>query len=116
MDLIYALAITFVGAVLFLTVDGYEDDAMVASLLKFLVLIFTSVAILHRLQPFRMRGFRPQSGRHLTIRGPLARNAASYFPGSRLRSQTTASMMKPQAAPHSIALSEKPERSRLKDC
>jgi hypothetical protein len=57
MDFIYALAITFVGAVLFLAIDRYEDDAMVANLLKFLVLIFTSVAILHRLQPFGIAWF-----------------------------------------------------------
>jgi hypothetical protein len=57
MDFIYALAITFAGAVLFLAVDRYEDDAVVANLLKFLLLIFTSVAILHRLQPFGIAWF-----------------------------------------------------------
>jgi hypothetical protein len=57
MDFIYALAITFAGAILFLAVDRYENDTMVANLLKFLVLIFTSVAILHRLQPFGIAWF-----------------------------------------------------------
>jgi hypothetical protein len=41
----------------FLAVDRYEDDAVVANLLKFLLLIFTSVAILHRLRPFGIAWF-----------------------------------------------------------
>jgi hypothetical protein len=51
-DLFYMLTVGFVGAVLFLLVDKYEPDGMVANLLKFLVLVVSSVAILHRLQPF----------------------------------------------------------------
>jgi hypothetical protein len=77
MDFIYALAVTFVGAFLFLAVDRYEDDAMVANLLKFLVLIFTALRSSTDYSRSGLRGFRPQSGRHLTFRMPLVRNAAS---------------------------------------
>jgi hypothetical protein len=51
-DLFYMFTVGFVDAVLFLLVDKYERDGMVANLLKFLVLVVSSVAILHRLQPF----------------------------------------------------------------
>jgi hypothetical protein len=40
------------GAVLFLLVDKYEPDGHMARLLKFLVLFVSSVAILHKLQPY----------------------------------------------------------------
>jgi hypothetical protein len=51
-DLFYMFTVGFVGTVLFLLVYKYERDGMVANLLKFLVLVVSSVAILHRLQPF----------------------------------------------------------------
>jgi hypothetical protein len=49
---IEASLIGFAGAVLFLLVDKYETDEMVANLLKFLVLSVSAVAILHKLEPF----------------------------------------------------------------
>jgi hypothetical protein len=50
-DLFYAFTIAFVGATLFLLVDKNEPDGPLARLLKFLVLLVASVAILHKLQP-----------------------------------------------------------------
>ena len=52
LELVYSLAIGFVGATLFLLVDKYEPDGPMARLLKFLVLFVSSVAILHKLQPY----------------------------------------------------------------
>jgi hypothetical protein len=56
-DIIDALIIGFIGAALFLFVDKYERDIMVANLLKFLVLVVAGVAILHKLQPFGLASF-----------------------------------------------------------
>jgi hypothetical protein len=55
--LIYSLVIGCVGAALFLLVDKYEKDEMVAKRLKLMVLVIPSVAILHRLQPFGIQLF-----------------------------------------------------------
>jgi hypothetical protein len=49
--LIYSLVIGCVGAALFLLVDKYERDERVANWLKLMVLVISSVAIPHRLQP-----------------------------------------------------------------
>jgi hypothetical protein len=54
---IEASLIGFAGAVLFLLVDKYETDEMVANLLKFLVLAVSTVAILHKLEPFGIEWF-----------------------------------------------------------
>ena len=51
-DLIYSFGIDFSGALLFLLVDRYEKDKVVASLLRFMVLAVSGVAILHRLRLF----------------------------------------------------------------
>jgi hypothetical protein len=56
-DFIYSLIVGFVGAALFLFVDKYERDSMVANLLKFLVLVVGGVAILHKLKPFGLALF-----------------------------------------------------------
>jgi hypothetical protein len=54
---IYSFIIGAVGAALFLFVDKYERDGMVANLLKFLVLVVGGVAILHKLKPFGLALF-----------------------------------------------------------
>jgi hypothetical protein len=46
-----SFVIALVGAILFVLFDKYERDGPVAGLLKFLVLLVASVAILHKLQP-----------------------------------------------------------------
>jgi hypothetical protein len=51
-DVIYSFGIGFGGAILFLLVDQYEKDKVVASLLKFMVLAVSGLAILHKLGPF----------------------------------------------------------------
>jgi hypothetical protein len=51
-DVLYSLVIAFAGSFLFLLVDRYERNRTMASLLKFLVLFVSSVAILHRLRLF----------------------------------------------------------------
>lgn len=51
-DLIYSFGIGFGGALLFLLVDRYEKDKVVASLLRFMVLAVSGLAILHRLRLF----------------------------------------------------------------
>ena len=50
-DVIYSFGVGFVGAILFLLVDKHEPDGPMASLLKFLILFVTGMAILHRLKP-----------------------------------------------------------------
>jgi hypothetical protein len=50
-DLLYSFIIGFVGAILFLLVDNYEPNGLLARLLKFLILFVAGVAILHKLQP-----------------------------------------------------------------
>ena len=45
------------GAILFLLVDKYEPDGLMARLLKFLVLFVAAVAIMHKLQPFGLSLF-----------------------------------------------------------
>ena len=54
---VYSFAVGFVGAILFLLVDRYEPDGPMARLLKFLVLFVSSVAILHKLQPYGLALF-----------------------------------------------------------
>jgi hypothetical protein len=51
-DVIYSFGIGFGGAILFLLVDKYEKNMIVANLLKFLVLAVSGLAILHTLRPF----------------------------------------------------------------
>jgi hypothetical protein len=51
-DVIYSFGIGFGGAILFLLVDKYEKNMIVANLLKFLVLAVSGLAILHKLRPF----------------------------------------------------------------
>jgi hypothetical protein len=51
-DVIYSFGIGFGGALLFLLVDRYEKDKVVASLLRFMVLAVSGLAILHRLRLF----------------------------------------------------------------
>jgi hypothetical protein len=58
MDFIYAPGIAFAGAILFLLVDKYKKDAHVAKWLKLLiVLVISSIAMLHRLQPLGIEWF-----------------------------------------------------------
>ncbi len=52
-----SFVIAFVGAILFLLVDKYEPDGLMARLLKFLVLFVAAVAIMHKLQPFGLSLF-----------------------------------------------------------
>ena len=49
--IIHLLAIGLLGAILFLTIDKFEGDRPLATLLKFLVLVFGGVAILHKVLP-----------------------------------------------------------------
>jgi hypothetical protein len=53
MDLVFieAFAIGFVGAILFLAVDMFERNSLLANLLKVLVLVVGGMAILHKLAP-----------------------------------------------------------------
>ena len=51
-DVIYSFGIGFGGALLFLLVDRYENNKVVASLLRFMVLAVSGLAILHRLRLF----------------------------------------------------------------
>jgi hypothetical protein len=51
-DVIYSFGIGLSGAILFLLVDKYEKDKVVANLLRFMVLAVSGLAILHRLRPF----------------------------------------------------------------
>jgi hypothetical protein len=53
-DVIYSFGIGSVGAIMFVLVDKYEPRGPVARILKFLVLFVSSVAILHKLQPYRL--------------------------------------------------------------
>jgi hypothetical protein len=55
--LIYSLVHRLVGAALFMLVDKYEKDERVAIWLKLMVLVISSVAILHILQPFGIQLF-----------------------------------------------------------
>jgi hypothetical protein len=55
--MIYSLGIGFIGAVLFVLVDNYEKDEATSNLLKIMVLVISTVAILHRLHPFGMTLF-----------------------------------------------------------
>jgi len=48
---IEALAIGFVGAILFVAVDALERNGSVANLLKFLLLVIGGIAVLHKLGP-----------------------------------------------------------------
>jgi len=48
-DMIYAFALSIAGAILFLLVDRYEPNGRIASLLKFLILFVSGVAIVHKL-------------------------------------------------------------------
>ena len=52
-----SFVIAFVGAILFLVVDKYEPDGLMARLLKFLVLFVAAVAIMHKLRPFGLSLF-----------------------------------------------------------
>ncbi len=54
---IESFVIAFVGAILFLVVDKYEPDGLMARLLKFLVLFVAAVAIMHKLRPFGLSLF-----------------------------------------------------------
>jgi hypothetical protein len=56
-DLFYSFAIGFVGAILFLLVDKHEPRRPLARLLKFLVPFVSSVAILHKSQPYGLALF-----------------------------------------------------------
>ena len=56
---IYSFAIGFVGAVLFLLVDKFERNSVVANLLKFLLLVVSSVAIFTDYNPSELRCFDP---------------------------------------------------------
>jgi hypothetical protein len=47
--LVYLFVIGFIGAVLFLLVDKYEPNDRMANLLKGLVLLVSSIVILHEL-------------------------------------------------------------------
>ena len=51
-DVIYAFAIGSVGAIMFVLVDKYEQEGLMAHVLKFLVLFVSGVAILHKLQSY----------------------------------------------------------------
>ena len=48
-DMIYAFALSIAGAILFLLVDKYEPNGRIASLLKFLILFVSGMAIVHKL-------------------------------------------------------------------
>jgi hypothetical protein len=48
---IEAFGIGFTGAILFLAVDKFERNSLLANLLKVLVLIVGGMAILHKLAP-----------------------------------------------------------------
>jgi hypothetical protein len=56
-DVIYSFAIGSVGAIMFVLVDKYEPEGPVARILKFLVLFVSSVAIMHKLQPYGLGCF-----------------------------------------------------------
>ena len=56
-DVLYSFTIGFVGAILFLLVDKYEPEGVLARLLKFLILFVAGVAILHKLQPYGLALF-----------------------------------------------------------
>jgi hypothetical protein len=49
--IIEAFAIGFVGAILFLAVDRFEQNKFLGNLLKVLVLVIGTMAILHKLAP-----------------------------------------------------------------
>jgi hypothetical protein len=51
-NVLYSFTIGFVGAILFLLVDKYEPEGVLARLLKFLILFVAGVAILQKLQPY----------------------------------------------------------------
>jgi hypothetical protein len=51
-DVIYSFAIGSVGAIMFVLVDKYEPEGLLARILKFLVLFVSSVAIMHKLRPY----------------------------------------------------------------
>ena len=59
-DLLYSFIIAFVGAILFLLVDRYEPEGLLARLLKFLILFVAGVAIMHKLQPYGLALFWPR--------------------------------------------------------
>jgi hypothetical protein len=56
-DVLYSFTIGFVGAILFLLVDKYEPEGVLARLLKFLILFVAGVAILQKLQPYGLALF-----------------------------------------------------------
>lgn len=56
-NVIYAFAIGSVGAIMFVLVDKYEQEGLMAHVLKFLVLFVSGVAILHKLQPYGLTLF-----------------------------------------------------------
>ena len=56
-NVIYSFVIGFVGAILFLLVDRHEKNNVAANLLKLVVLVISSLAILHKLLPFGVAPF-----------------------------------------------------------
>jgi hypothetical protein len=56
-DLVYSLIISFTGAALFLLVDRYERNHIMAALLKFLVLFVSSMIIMQRLRSYGLSLF-----------------------------------------------------------
>jgi hypothetical protein len=55
--LVYSLIISFTGAALFLLVDRYERNHIMAALLKFLVLFVSSIIIMQRLRSYGLSLF-----------------------------------------------------------
>jgi hypothetical protein len=56
-DGMYSLTIGFMGTVLWLAVHEFEADWMMGNILKFLVVFFSCVTILHRLRPYGLSLF-----------------------------------------------------------
>jgi len=48
-DMIFTFALSIAGGMLFSLVDRYEPNGRIASLLKFLILFVSGVAIVHKL-------------------------------------------------------------------
>jgi hypothetical protein len=51
-DLFYSLIISLAGASLFLLVDRYERNRLMAALLKFLLVFVSGVIVIERLHPY----------------------------------------------------------------
>ena len=83
-DIIITVVVAFIGAGLFLAVEKYERNRLLADFLKFLVLGAGSAAILHKLQPVARFSTQVCASLHRSV---LVGRAGVVLPGGSARQQ-----------------------------